>query len=85
LYKISRYLFIWNEYFSEEIPFNGISHDECLAVQICKGFRPRIFESTPRFLADLIMKCWDAKVKNKLTTKELYQILKKMEWNIMQT
>ena len=34
---------IMNEYFSEEIPFNNIPHDEFLAVQICKGLRPTIF------------------------------------------
>ncbi|RGB41145.1 kinase-like domain-containing protein [Rhizophagus diaphanus] len=57
--KSSRYLLIgimMNEYFSEEIPFNDTSYDEYLAVQIYK-LRLKIFESTPRFLADLIMKC----------------------------
>ncbi|UZO01828.1 uncharacterized protein OCT59_020338 [Rhizophagus irregularis] len=71
-----------NEYFSEEIPFNDTPHDEYLAVQICKGLRPKIFEGTPRFFADLIMKCWDAKVENRPTAKELYEILKK--WNEIQ-
>jgi hypothetical protein len=65
-----------NEYLSEEMPFNDIPHDEYLAVQICKGFRPNIFEDTPKFLVDLIVKCWDAKPENRPTAKELYQILK---------
>ncbi|CAB4380457.1 unnamed protein product [Rhizophagus irregularis] len=30
-------------------------------------------------LADLIIKCWDAEIENRPTTKELYQILTK--WN----
>ncbi|GES97775.1 kinase-like domain-containing protein [Rhizophagus clarus] len=68
---------IMNEYFSEEIPFNDIPHDECLAFKICKGLRPKIFEGTPKFLADLIMKCWDANAENRPTTTEVYEILGK--------
>jgi serine/threonine protein kinase len=68
---------IMNEYLSEEIPFNDIPHDEYLAVEICKGLRPKISEDIPKFLADLIMKCWDAKSENRPTAKELCKILKK--------
>ena len=68
-----------NEFLSEEIPYNDISHDYTLAVKICKGLRPKISEDTPKLLEDLIMKCWDAKSENRLTAKELYQVLKK--WN----
>ncbi|CAB4413961.1 unnamed protein product [Rhizophagus irregularis] len=70
---------IMNEFLSEEIPFNDIPHDHILAVKICKGFRPKISEHIPKFLVDLIMKCWDAKVENRPITKELYQTLKKWE------
>ncbi|POG80227.1 kinase-like domain-containing protein [Rhizophagus irregularis DAOM 181602=DAOM 197198] len=76
---IYSFAIIMNEYFSEEIPFNGIPHDEYLAIQICKGLRPKIFEGTPKLLADLIMKCWDATAENRPTTKELYEIL--IKWN----
>ncbi|PKK74221.1 kinase-like protein, partial [Rhizophagus irregularis] len=31
----------------------------------------------PKLLADLIIKCWDAEIKNRTTTKELYQLLRK--------
>ncbi|UZO02854.1 uncharacterized protein OCT59_021332 [Rhizophagus irregularis] len=68
-----------NEYLSEEIPFNDIPHDHILAVKICKGLRPKISEHIPKFLVDLIMKCWDAKAENRPSAKELYQILNK--WN----
>jgi serine/threonine protein kinase len=68
-----------NEYLSEEIPFNNIPHDHVLAVNICKGFRPKIFEGTPKFLANLIIRCWDAKAEIRPTSKELYQLLNK--WN----
>ncbi|UZO01564.1 uncharacterized protein OCT59_020077 [Rhizophagus irregularis] len=77
--KDSRYLLIWNEFLSEEIPYGDISHDEFLAVKICKGQRPKISEDVPRLLADLIVKCWDAEIENRPTTKELYQLLTK--WN----
>ncbi|RIA90831.1 hypothetical protein C1645_822823, partial [Glomus cerebriforme] len=33
---------------------------------------------TPKLLADLITKCWDAKAENRPTAKELYQIIKKL-------
>ena len=68
---------IMNEFLSEEIPFNDIPHDHILAVKICKGLRPKISEDTPKLIADLIMKCWDAKPENRPTAKELRQILKK--------
>src|SRR5687767_2686996 len=71
---------VMNEFISEEIPFNNISHDYILATKICKGLRPKISEDTPKLLADLITKCWDAKAENRPTAKELHQILNK--WNI---
>ncbi|CAB4414698.1 unnamed protein product [Rhizophagus irregularis] len=70
---------IMNEFLSEEIPYGDISHDEFLAVKICKGQRPKISEDVPKLLADLIIRCWDAEIENRPTTKELYQILTK--WN----
>ncbi|CAB4491562.1 unnamed protein product [Rhizophagus irregularis] len=68
-----------NEFLSEEIPFNDIPHDEFLSIKICKGLRPTISNDIPKLLADLIIKCWDAEIKNRPTTKELYQTLN--EWN----
>ncbi|PKY58280.1 hypothetical protein RhiirA4_480058, partial [Rhizophagus irregularis] len=38
---------------------------------------PNIFKYTPKLLADLINKCWDAKPENRPTAKELYQTLNK--------
>src|SRR5436190_19533967 len=70
---------IMNEYLSEEIPYNDIPHDHILAIKICKGQRPNISEDTPKLLADLIMKCWDAKPENRPTAKELCKTLNK--WN----
>ncbi|GBC00570.1 hypothetical protein RclHR1_00390024 [Rhizophagus clarus] len=70
---------VMNEFLSEEAPFGNIPHDEFLAIKICKGSRPRIFDDTPELLAKLIMKCWDAEMENRPSAKELYQALKK--WN----
>ena len=69
---------VMNEFMSEETPYNNIPHDHILAVKICKGLRPKISEDTPKLLADLIMKCWDAKSDNRPTAKELFQILRKL-------
>ncbi|GES88143.1 kinase-like domain-containing protein [Rhizophagus clarus] len=68
--------------FHSEIPYSDIPHNEFLAIQICKGHRPKISEDVPKLLADLIMKCWDAEIKNRPTTKELYLILKKWYYEI---
>jgi serine/threonine protein kinase len=68
-----------HEFLSEETPYNDIPHDHVLTVKICKGLRPKISEDTPKLLADLIMKCWDAKAENRPTAKELYQTLKKWD------
>src|SRR5947207_1358717 len=68
---------IMNEFMSEEMPYNDISHDHILTVRICNGLRPKISEDTPKLFADLIVKCWDAKPENRPTAKELYQILDK--------
>ncbi|POG82984.1 kinase-like domain-containing protein [Rhizophagus irregularis DAOM 181602=DAOM 197198] len=67
-----------NEYISEEIPYNNIPHNHALSIKICKGLRPNIFKYTPKLLADLITKCWDAKAENRPTAKELYQKLNKL-------
>src|SRR5205085_8603759 len=64
---------VMNEFMSEEIPYNDISHDQMLAIRICNGFRPKISEDTPKLIVDLITKCWDAKPENRPTVKELCQ------------
>jgi serine/threonine protein kinase len=68
---------IMNEFLSEEIPYNDIPHNQFLAIKICKGLRPKISKDVPKLLADLIVKCWDAEIENRPTTRELYQTLKK--------
>ncbi|GBB92183.1 hypothetical protein RclHR1_01980008 [Rhizophagus clarus] len=71
---------VMNEFLSEEIPFNDIPHDEFLVIKICIGFRPKISEDIPKLLTNLIIRCWDAEIKNRPTTKELYQVLTKWRY-----
>ena len=66
---------VMNEFMSEEMPYNDIPHDHVLTVKICNGLRPKISEDTPKLLADLIIKCWDAKPENRPTANELVKIL----------
>ena len=68
-----------NELMLEEVPYNDIPHNHVLAVIICRGFRPKISEDTPKLIADLITKCWDAKAESRPTAKELCKIFK--QWN----
>ncbi|GBB84027.1 hypothetical protein RclHR1_10680001 [Rhizophagus clarus] len=70
---------IMNEFISEEIPYKDVPHDSILAEKICNGSRPKIFKGTPKLFEELIMKCWDAKAKNRPTIEELYQTLKKWD------
>ncbi|GBC41343.1 kinase-like domain-containing protein [Rhizophagus irregularis DAOM 181602=DAOM 197198] len=67
-----------NEYISEETPYNNVPHNHALAIKICKGLRPNIFKYTPKLLADLITKCWDAEAENRPTAEELYETLSKL-------
>ncbi|CAB4418682.1 unnamed protein product [Rhizophagus irregularis] len=73
-----------NEFISEETPYNNIPHNHALSIKICKGLRSNIFKYTPKLLADLITKCWDAKAENRPTSKELYQILRKWYINLLE-
>src|SRR6185295_3879853 len=59
--------------------YSNVSHDYILAINICKGLRPKISEEIPKSFADLIMKCWDVKAENRPTANELYKIFNKWE------
>ncbi|RIA94148.1 kinase-like domain-containing protein, partial [Glomus cerebriforme] len=72
---------LMNELMSEEFPHNNIPFDQFLAIDICNGLRPNISEDTPQLIADLIRKCWDAKIENRPTAKELFQTLAK--WQVI--
>src|SRR5437660_7057046 len=61
-----------NEIISIVPPFNNESHNEHLALDICRGKRPKIREETPEFLKELIQKCWDANPENRPTSEEVW-------------
>ncbi|RIA94298.1 kinase-like domain-containing protein [Glomus cerebriforme] len=69
---------VMNEFISEETPYENVPNDHILAIAICKGLRPEISKDTPKLLADLIIKCWDANAENRPTAKEVHHILKKL-------
>src|SRR5436305_1084299 len=58
---------IMNEYLSVETPHKDIPHDHILAINICKGLRPKISEDIPKLLVSLIIRCWDSSVENRPT------------------
>src|SRR5581483_8215710 len=66
---------IMNEIISVVPPFNNEPHDEHLALDICRGKRPKIREETPESLKELIQKCWDAIPENRPTSFEVWNEL----------
>src|SRR4030095_10453778 len=67
---------IMNEIISIVPPFNKEPHDEYLALDICRGKRPKIGEETPGFLKELIQNCWDANPENRPTSGEVSNKIK---------
>ncbi|RIA99335.1 kinase-like domain-containing protein [Glomus cerebriforme] len=62
---------IMNEIISIIPPFNDEPHDHYLALDICRGKRPKIRDETPDSLKELIQKCWDAIPENRPSSKEV--------------
>jgi len=67
---------IMSEVLSGISPYNNVPHDNDLAIKICNGLRPKIQENTPALIVDLMQKCWDAELSNRLSAFELRGILK---------
>ncbi|RHZ45927.1 hypothetical protein Glove_642g32 [Diversispora epigaea] len=59
------------------VPYYDVPHDRDLARQICNGLRPKILFHTPKLITRIIMKCWDARVAQRPTSKELRKELTK--------
>src|SRR5581483_5105155 len=66
---------IMNEIISIVPPFNNEPHDYHLALDICRGKRPKIREETPELLKGLIQKCLDANPENRPTSGEVWDKL----------
>ncbi|RHZ85788.1 hypothetical protein Glove_60g161 [Diversispora epigaea] len=58
-------------------PYPDIPHDKDLAMKICNGLRPKIPFHTPKLITRMIMRCWDARVTHRPTSKELRNELDK--------
>ncbi|RHZ45925.1 hypothetical protein Glove_642g30 [Diversispora epigaea] len=65
------------EFITGFAPYYDVPHDRDLARQICDGLRPKIPFHTPKLITRIIMKCWDARVTQRLTFEELEKELKK--------
>ncbi|RHZ85738.1 hypothetical protein Glove_60g122 [Diversispora epigaea] len=71
---------IANEIVTGFPPYPDIPHDKYLAMKICNGLRPKIPFHTPKLITRMIMRCWDARVTRRPTSKELNHELNKY-WN----
>ncbi|GBB88958.1 hypothetical protein RclHR1_24010002 [Rhizophagus clarus] len=59
-------------------PYHDLSHNENLAIKICRGLRPRFNIKVPQLIVNLIKKCLDAKPSNRPKAEEISDIL--FEW-----
>ncbi|GBB89472.1 hypothetical protein RclHR1_16170004 [Rhizophagus clarus] len=66
---------IINEIISGSRPFHNIPHDYHLAIDICRGSRPKIRPETPKALKDLINKCLDAASEDRPNTYQIFTML----------
>ncbi|RIA96039.1 kinase-like domain-containing protein [Glomus cerebriforme] len=67
---------IINEILSGSRPYQNVPHNINLALNICYGDRPNIRNGTPEPLKKLIQKCWDADIKNRPNTNQIYNMLR---------
>ncbi|RHZ60920.1 hypothetical protein Glove_350g168 [Diversispora epigaea] len=51
------------------LPYPDIPHDKDFAMKICNGLRPKIPFHTPKLITRMIMRCWDARVTHRPTSK----------------
>ncbi|RHZ85296.1 hypothetical protein Glove_67g51 [Diversispora epigaea] len=52
-------------------PYYNIPHNESLIMDICKGLKPEIKYEIPKFLNEIMEKCWNFETLNRPTAKEL--------------
>jgi serine/threonine protein kinase len=56
-------------------PYHNISHDNNLAIKICKGLRPKFNIEVPQLIVHLIKECLDANPLNRPKAKEIKKTL----------
>ena len=74
-------MIMW-EFISGIPPFNDRAHDFHLALNICKGERPRIIENTPLCYTDLMKKCWNEDPLKRPNASEIKYIIEDWIKNI---
>ncbi|GBB88552.1 hypothetical protein RclHR1_01510003 [Rhizophagus clarus] len=62
-------------------PYHNISHDENLAINICKGLRPRFNTKVPQLIVQMIKRCLDADLLNRPKAEEIKDILYNWQYN----
>ncbi|PKC61836.1 kinase-like protein [Rhizophagus irregularis] len=69
-------IIIWVIYSFEE-PFNNRNHDATLILDIIRGLRPEISPKMgiPKYIMDLMEKCWDSDPKNRPTAQQIITTL----------
>ncbi|RHZ53510.1 hypothetical protein Glove_441g124 [Diversispora epigaea] len=58
-------------------PYYNIPHDATLAKDICEGLKPEIKCEIPKFLKEIMEKCWNFEPLNRPTAEELKSQLEK--------
>jgi serine/threonine protein kinase len=67
------------EIISGLLPYYDLSHDNCLAIKICCGLRPRFNIKVPQLIVYLIKRCLDADPLNRPIAREIKDILCKWQ------
>jgi serine/threonine protein kinase len=57
-------------------PFHDMPYDGHLCLKIVKGKRPPPIDGAPKFYEKLMRRCWDGNPENRLTIKEIEEIVK---------
>ncbi|CAB4442367.1 unnamed protein product [Rhizophagus irregularis] len=61
-------------------PYHDISHDENLAINICRGLRPRFNAKVPQLIVHSIKRCLDANPLNRPMAGEIKDTLRKWQY-----
>ncbi|RIB06989.1 kinase-like domain-containing protein [Gigaspora rosea] len=70
-------IILWEILYGIPIPFEQKSELQ-FQLQVCKGYRPHIYENTAMCYSDLMMKCWNIEPEKRPTAKEIVDIFE--EW-----
>jgi serine/threonine protein kinase len=64
-------------------PYHDVSHDEDLAIKICRGLRPRFNIKVPQTFVHLVKRCLDANPLKRPTAEELENLIEKWTDDIL--